>query len=143
VYNPKTEFLICGDINIDYLNENYRKKQINSLLTTYNMMHTVNFATRIQNGSKGAIDSIFMDSKRFISSSTSPIISGLSDHDTQYRMINSIAAAGNLIPLKQRTRKVNNETIMQVQLLLKSETWESVLKTMMPRISLTHFCVLF
>jgi hypothetical protein len=37
-------------------------------------------------------------------------------------MTNNSAAAGNLIPLKQRTRKVNNETIMQFQLLLKGET---------------------
>jgi hypothetical protein len=43
-------------------------------------------------------------------------------------MINNTAAATNLIPLKQRTRKLNNETIMQFQLLLKSETWESVYK---------------
>jgi hypothetical protein len=43
-------------------------------------------------------------------------------------MINNIAAASNLITLKQRTGKVNNETIMQFQLLLKSETWESVYK---------------
>jgi hypothetical protein len=28
LYNPKTEFLICGDINIDYLNENNRKKKL-------------------------------------------------------------------------------------------------------------------
>jgi hypothetical protein len=58
-------------------------------------------------------------------------------------MINNIAAAGNLIPLKQRTRKVNNETIMQFQHLLKSETWESVFKTMIPTMSLIHFCILF
>jgi hypothetical protein len=32
------------------------------------------------------------------------------------------------MPFKHRTRKVNNETIMQFQLLLKSETWESVYK---------------
>jgi hypothetical protein len=43
-------------------------------------------------------------------------------------MINNIAAAGNLIPLKKRSRKVNNETTMQFQLLLKSEIWESVYK---------------
>jgi hypothetical protein len=43
LYNPKTEFLICGDINIDDLNEKYRKKQINSLLTTYNSIHTAKF----------------------------------------------------------------------------------------------------
>jgi hypothetical protein len=89
------------------------------------LIHTVNFATRIQNDSRTANDNIFVDSIRFSSSSTSPIINGLSDHEAQYL---NIATAGNLIPLKQRTRKVNNETIMQFQLLLKSETWESVYK---------------
>jgi hypothetical protein len=37
--SPKSEFLICGDIDIDYLFENNRKKQLNSLLTTYNLSH--------------------------------------------------------------------------------------------------------
>jgi hypothetical protein len=80
----------------------------------------------LQQDSSTATDNIYVDSIRFSSSSTSPIINGLSDHDAQYLMINNIAAAANLIPLKQRTRKVDNETIMQLQLLLKSETWESV-----------------
>jgi exonuclease III len=31
LYNPETEFLICGDINIDCLNENNRKT--NKLIT--------------------------------------------------------------------------------------------------------------
>jgi hypothetical protein len=69
-----------------------------------------------------------VDFIRFSSSSASPIINGLSEHDAQHLMINNIAAAGNVILLKQRTRKVNNETIKQFQLLLKSETWEFVYK---------------
>jgi hypothetical protein len=59
LYNQKTEFLICGVINIDYLNQNYQKIQINSLLTSYNLIHTVNFATRIENDSRTAIDNTF------------------------------------------------------------------------------------
>jgi hypothetical protein len=27
IHNPKSEFLICGDINVDYLNDNNWKKQ--------------------------------------------------------------------------------------------------------------------
>jgi hypothetical protein len=103
-------------------------KKTNSLLKTDNLIRTVNFATRIRNDSRTTIDNIFVDSIRFSSSSTSPVINGLSDHDAQYLMINNIAAASNLIPLKQRTRKVNNETIVQFQLLLESEIWESVYK---------------
>jgi exonuclease III len=64
LYNPKSKFIICGDINIDYLNESNQKKEINSLLTTYNLTHTVNFATRIQNNSSTATDNIFVDSIR-------------------------------------------------------------------------------
>jgi hypothetical protein len=43
-------------------------------------------------------------------------------------MFNITAVADNIIPLKQRVRKINNETIVQFQLLLKSETWETVYK---------------
>jgi exonuclease III len=90
LYNPKSEFIICGDINVDYLNEINQKKQINSLLTTYNLTHTVIFATRIQNNSSTAIDNIFVDSIRLNSSSTSPIINGLTDHDAQLLTVNNI-----------------------------------------------------
>jgi hypothetical protein len=62
-----------------------KEKQTNSLLTTYNLIHTVNFATRIQNYSRTATDNIFVDSIRFSSTSTSSIINGLSDHDAQDR----------------------------------------------------------
>jgi hypothetical protein len=34
----------------------------------------------------------------------------------------------NLIALKQRTRKINNEIIAQFQYLLENETWEPVFK---------------
>jgi hypothetical protein len=41
LYNPKSEFLICGDRNINYLNENNQKKQLNSLLRIYNLFHAM------------------------------------------------------------------------------------------------------
>jgi hypothetical protein len=37
------------------------EKKTVSLLTTYNLSHTVNFTTRIQNNSSSAIDNIFVD----------------------------------------------------------------------------------
>jgi hypothetical protein len=61
-----------------------------------------------------------VDSVRFSPSYTSPIINGLSDHDVQ---VNNTTAAGNLVMLKHKVRKVNNEKIMQFQHLVKSETW--------------------
>jgi hypothetical protein len=59
-----------------------------------------------------SIDNTSVDSTRFSSSSASSIISGLSDHDALYLMIKNIAAADNLEHLKQRIRKIDNETIM-------------------------------
>jgi hypothetical protein len=53
----------------------------------YNLSHTVNFATRTQNESSTAIDNIFVDNSRLQSSTTFPLINGLSDHDAQLQLI--------------------------------------------------------
>jgi hypothetical protein len=129
LYEPKTELLICGDINTDYLTESNLKKQLSSLLTTYNLSHTVNFATRIQNRSSTAIDNIFVDNSRLGSSITTPLINVLSDHDAQLLTINNIYAGTNKVSLKQRTRLINSDTLTNFQTLLKQETWESVFQT--------------
>jgi hypothetical protein len=85
------------------------------------LTYTADLATGIQNDSSTAIDNIVVTSVIFSSSFTSPIVNGLSDHDAQSHVINNSAAEGNCIPVKQRTRTVNDETIMQFQ-LPKSKT---------------------
>ena len=122
-------FLICGDINTDYFLESSRKKHLSSLLTTYNLSHTVNFATRIQNESSTAIDNIFVDNNILGSTITLPLINGLSDHDAQLLTINNIHAATKIFSLKQRTRIINSETLTNFQSLLKQETWQSAYQT--------------
>jgi len=81
LYKPKVECLIFGDINTDYLIESNWKKQLASLLTTYNLLHTVNFATRIQNDSSNASDNTLVNNSGIYLSSISPIINELSDHN--------------------------------------------------------------
>jgi hypothetical protein len=128
LYNPKSEFLICGDLNIDYLSDSNRKKQINLLLTTYNLIHTVNFASRIQNDSSTAIDNIFVDVTRLSSSSTSSIINGLSDHDAQFLMMNNLAVAGNFcLGRKYSTNGVEEVCIYDIGGKAKSKqtTWKN------------------
>jgi hypothetical protein len=46
--------MVNEDINTEHLNEN-RKRQLNSLLTTYNFSRAINFATRTQNNTSIAI----------------------------------------------------------------------------------------
>jgi hypothetical protein len=88
----------------------------------------VNFPTRVQNSSSTAIDNIFIDSARLNLSYTAPIINGLSVHDAQFLLISDINTGINLVPLKWRLRKINNETIAQFQCLLANEKWEPVFK---------------
>ena len=54
------EFIICGDVNINYLNNKNWKKQLDTLLFSYNLHSTVHFPTRTQNNSISAIN-IFID----------------------------------------------------------------------------------
>jgi hypothetical protein len=95
-------------------------------LTTYNSSHTVHFATRIQKDSSTAINNIFVDITRLSSSSTYPITNDISEHDAQFLTVNNTAPVANTVPLKQRTREINNERLMQIQLQLTNESWESV-----------------
>jgi hypothetical protein len=69
------------------------KKYLPSLLTTYNLPHTVDFATRTQNKSSTATDNIFVDTSRLGSTTISPLIICLSDHGAQLLSINNIFAA--------------------------------------------------
>jgi hypothetical protein len=78
-----TEYIICGDINIDYLVDSDRKSRLEALLKTYNLTSVVNFPTCTQNNSTTAIDNIFIDISEMGNYSICPIISGLSDHDAQ------------------------------------------------------------
>ena len=76
-----TEFIIRGDININYFDPSNKKSQPDNLLGTYNLTDTVSFPTRITNNSATLIDNIFMDNRRSYTIRSCP--NGLSDHDGQ------------------------------------------------------------
>jgi hypothetical protein len=61
LYTVTTDYIICGDINIDYLVDSDRKSWLEALLKTYNLKSAVNFPTRSQKYSATAIDIIFID----------------------------------------------------------------------------------
>jgi hypothetical protein len=71
-----------------------------------------------------AIDNIFINSARLITSCTCPIVIRLSDHDAQFLKVINITTEVNLIPMKQRTTKVNNEAIAQFRRMLENELWK-------------------
>ena len=89
LYTPMLHFIVCGDININYLNESENKNQLDNLLLSYNLTSTINFPTRVQNTSATAIDNIFIDVSQFESYTVTPIINGMSDHDAQLLIIST------------------------------------------------------
>jgi len=90
LYKTDIEFIVCGDMNTDYLIDSYNKKQLNTTLLSYNLTNTVQFPTRIQNNSKTAIDNIFIDVTKFGNYTVQPFYIDLSDHDAQIITINDI-----------------------------------------------------
>jgi hypothetical protein len=67
------------------------------------------------------LGNIFIDIARLGSFCTSPIVNGLSGHDAQYLTVDNVTTKEDLIPLKQKIRKINKETIAQFQHLLETE----------------------
>jgi hypothetical protein len=86
--NNKAEFIIYGDVNINYLENSDRRQQLDALLNTYNLIGTVNFPARIVNNSRTAIDNIYVNKTR--NYSINPLINGLSDHDAQMMIIDNM-----------------------------------------------------
>jgi hypothetical protein len=55
-----THIILCGDFNINYLNDNSRKHILDALLASFGLSSTVQFPTRISNQSCTLIDNIFI-----------------------------------------------------------------------------------
>ena len=123
VHSHNSELIICGDINIIYLESSNKKDQLDSLLNTYNLTDIVSSPTRITNNSATLIENIFIDNRRSHTIQSCP--NGLSDHDGQRLILPKI-----LIPLKSikltHTIKLNNHSITDFQNQLSYEQWDNV-----------------
>jgi hypothetical protein len=122
-YCSKIEFIICRDINVDYLSDNNRKNQLNSLLISYKLFSTVNFPTRIQNNSCSAIDNIFIDYSRLGTFRIDSVCNGLSDHDAQLILIHDINVPSYPNDILHK-RKVNKFSLANYN--LNFETWNEI-----------------
>ena len=90
LYTLNTQLIICGDISVNYLVHNSRRKILDALLSSFNLSSTVYFPTMLQNTSTTAIDNIFIDTSKFPNYIVSPLYTGLSDHDAQLIMLSDI-----------------------------------------------------
>ena len=81
IYSNSIYLITSGDLNIDYLNDNYMKQLLDSLLTSNCLYNTVQFPTRILNNSSTAINIIFINKfkKDNFNFTVYPLVNGLSD----------------------------------------------------------------
>jgi hypothetical protein len=125
LHSPKTEFIICGDINVNYLVNSNRKQNLDSVLLSYNLSSTITFPTRVQSSSKSAIDNIFIDNSKLENYTVGPVINGLSDHEAQIMEINKIDLQSSNQQY-QTVRKIDASTIADFVTQLSYETWDAV-----------------
>ena len=125
LYTVTTEYIICGDINIDYLVDSDRKSRLEALLKTYNLTSVVNFPTRTHKHSATDIDNIFIDISKMGNYSICRIINGLSDHNAKSITLHSF----NQRPPPKKCmlmRKINEHTINDFLNKLSYKTWDTI-----------------
>jgi len=95
------------------------------VLLTDNVSALVYFPTRSQGYSHNAIDSIFIDTYKFINFTVSPLYNGLSDYDAELLKINYVN-----LQLQNRhiytIRNINNYSIEKFKTRLSYESWDSI-----------------
>jgi hypothetical protein len=119
---PKSHFIICGDININYLKESEDKTNLHNILLSYNLISIINFLTRVQNTPLLQKDNIFIDVSQFESYTVTPIANGLTDHDAQ---LLKISTEYTLVPIHKfkTVRKINKYTMSYFLDKLSCESW--------------------
>ena len=90
LYTNSINIIICGDININYLNNTNNKLQLDSLVASYGLYSIVDFPTRINNCSSTAIDNIFIDKYKNSNFTINPLPNGLTEHDAQILILHNI-----------------------------------------------------
>jgi len=122
--------VVCGDFNINYLSENDMRKQLDAVLTSYDLTSGIDFLTRIQNKSSTAINNTFINTLHFNNFLIIPLVIGLSDHDAQLLAINEI----NLVKQTCHTKtiwNINKNSLIESQIKLRYELWDNVLNVIM------------
>jgi hypothetical protein len=105
------------------LRKSDRQQYLDTLLSTYNLVGTVNFPTRIDKNSKTATDNVCIHVTGIYT--INPIMNGLSDHDAQTIMNYDIMTSGSFCSSKC-FRNYNNHNILKFKELLSNERWDDV-----------------
>ena len=133
-----TNLIICGDININYLETSNYKTELDYLLASFNLSTIVDFSTRVTTNTSTSIDNIFIDKTKNSDYTVEPIINGLSDHDAQELVLHNIKITNRKTQFSVK-RPINNTTIAQFKLNLSYENWSDTFTEEDVNISFKNF----
>jgi hypothetical protein len=123
-YTVINSLILCGDFNINHLNNHSRKHLLESLLASFSLFSTVKFPARIFNNSSTLTDNTYTDTNNR-NFSIHPLINGLSDHEVQLLHLSNFLSTVHRQPLSF-SRKIDNNSVCQFTDLLNYENWEDV-----------------
>jgi hypothetical protein len=122
LHSSTMNLIICGNVNINYLQTSSSENQLDCLLALYNLHGVVNFPTRITESTSTAIDNFFIDKGKNVKYSLSPIYNVLSDHNAQLLVLHDVTVKIQ-IPHSTIIRQINDTTIAQFKINLSYENW--------------------
>jgi hypothetical protein len=125
IYNNTVDTILCGDFNINYLNDNQDKQALNALLTSYSLYSIIDFPTRIFNNSQTMTDNIFINKFKNENYIVSPLINGLSNRDSPVLNLFNIITPDDTNEFYSY-RKISKHSLNEFQTSLSYETWEDV-----------------
>uniref|UniRef100_A0A1B6KMS7 Reverse transcriptase domain-containing protein n=1 Tax=Graphocephala atropunctata TaxID=36148 RepID=A0A1B6KMS7_9HEMI len=118
--------ILAGDLNINVLKNSSEHVKLKNILKSFDMNYTVNFPTRVFQGSVSAIDN-FLTSLKKCQILVTGVITMLSDHDGQVLEIvhthKNNVRNNYLINIKRDFSEENKGTFKG---LLEKETWQTV-----------------
>jgi exonuclease III len=119
LYKGATHLILCGDFNINHLDESNKKHLLVTLLASFNLFSTVTFPTRIANNTSTLIDNIYININSF-KISVYPLINGLSHHDAQVISLSNVLNSNPKIhyTLTRRIDSYSTRTFIDLLLLL-------------------------
>lgn len=131
------DVVVCGDFNINLLNDDCSKAEFLDLLTSFNYEQTIFKPTRITETTKSLIDNIFINTTKFRNNKN--LISALTDHMGQHITVET------LTPIEKNVKEIIEKRFFTKSKLqdffysLQECTWDNVMLQMNPNRAYEHF----
>jgi hypothetical protein len=129
IHTRSIRIILCGDININYLDDTGNNKpRLNSLLASCHLSSIVDFPTRVSSTSATTIDNIFINRNTNETFSITSLPNGLSDHDAQLLILSNTSFLNSSSSSVTR-RLINEHTIIEFKKSLSCE-YNNLIQTM-------------